>query len=375
MQLGAAEFDPARGELRGPDGPIRLTGGEAALLAALARKPNEVLSREDIAAALQMDDAGERAIDVQVTRLAAQDRNRPAGAALPAYRARPWLCAEARHPDAPRASSQEDRAARPTHDTQRQHCQRNGNEPAYQRPSTPAISVCLSTAGTSVTWTQDAGYDWEICEGCGFRPVDRGLSFEDEMALQDADSRSRLHRQLYPSNSARNWRARRQRLRLITRHVKHGKFLDVGSNYGFMTETARRAGFDATGLEINPGLVEHARKTFRSGASSMSPLETFNGERRTVRCRVLLGGDRACDRSAALCRGRWPDDAQRGVLLLTTPHIREYRRRGYTNMKAPDHKLYFDNATLRRLLLECGFHRVRFRFNPFKGIVLTAFKA
>jgi two-component system phosphate regulon response regulator OmpR len=69
VQLGAAEFDPARGELRGPDGPIRLTGGEAALLAALAHKPNEVLSREDIAAALQMDESGERAIDVQVTRL------------------------------------------------------------------------------------------------------------------------------------------------------------------------------------------------------------------------------------------------------------------------------------------------------------------
>ena len=69
VQLGAAEFDPDRGELRGPSGIIRLTGGEVALLTALARKPNEVLSREDIAAALGMDEAGERAIDVQVTRL------------------------------------------------------------------------------------------------------------------------------------------------------------------------------------------------------------------------------------------------------------------------------------------------------------------
>src|SRR5271157_2966141 len=36
VQLGTAEFDPERSELRGPDGPIRLTGGEAALLTALA---------------------------------------------------------------------------------------------------------------------------------------------------------------------------------------------------------------------------------------------------------------------------------------------------------------------------------------------------
>jgi two-component system phosphate regulon response regulator OmpR len=69
VPLGAWVFDPDRGELRGPTQTTRLTGGEAALLAALARKPGEVLSREDLAAALGMDEAGERAIDVQVTRL------------------------------------------------------------------------------------------------------------------------------------------------------------------------------------------------------------------------------------------------------------------------------------------------------------------
>jgi two-component system phosphate regulon response regulator OmpR len=69
LQIGICTFDVERGELRTADGPVRLTGGEAALLSALAHKPNEVLSREDIAAALGMDDAGERAIDVQVTRL------------------------------------------------------------------------------------------------------------------------------------------------------------------------------------------------------------------------------------------------------------------------------------------------------------------
>jgi two-component system phosphate regulon response regulator OmpR len=69
VQLGGLSFDVERGELTGPDGVVRLTGGEAALLVALARKPNEVLSREEIAGALGMDDSGERAVDVQVTRL------------------------------------------------------------------------------------------------------------------------------------------------------------------------------------------------------------------------------------------------------------------------------------------------------------------
>ena len=69
LPLGRLSFDTARGELSGPSGPMRLTGGEAALLVTLAQRPNEIFSREDIAAALGMDEAGERAIDVQVTRL------------------------------------------------------------------------------------------------------------------------------------------------------------------------------------------------------------------------------------------------------------------------------------------------------------------
>jgi two-component system phosphate regulon response regulator OmpR len=69
VQLGPRWFDPQRVELRSPEGVVRLTGGETALLAALAARPNEVLSREEIATALGTPEAGERAIDVQVTRL------------------------------------------------------------------------------------------------------------------------------------------------------------------------------------------------------------------------------------------------------------------------------------------------------------------
>lgn len=69
LPLGALVFDREREELLQGDRVVRLTGGELALLGALAKRPNEVLSREDIAATLGMDEAGERAIDVQMTRL------------------------------------------------------------------------------------------------------------------------------------------------------------------------------------------------------------------------------------------------------------------------------------------------------------------
>jgi two-component system phosphate regulon response regulator OmpR len=69
LQLGDKVFDSGRAELVGKSSRVRLTGAELALLMALANRPHEVLSREEISAALGLDDVNERAIDVQVTRL------------------------------------------------------------------------------------------------------------------------------------------------------------------------------------------------------------------------------------------------------------------------------------------------------------------
>jgi two-component system phosphate regulon response regulator OmpR len=71
LRLGHLAFDVERGELvEAADGRVvHLTGGEAALLRALARRPGEILSREQLVELLQMDEAAERAIDVLVTRV------------------------------------------------------------------------------------------------------------------------------------------------------------------------------------------------------------------------------------------------------------------------------------------------------------------
>ena len=69
LRLGPLEFDVERGLLSGPEGPMHLTGGEAALLGVLTSRPGVVMSREEIAKSLDMDEIGERAVDVQVTRL------------------------------------------------------------------------------------------------------------------------------------------------------------------------------------------------------------------------------------------------------------------------------------------------------------------
>jgi len=66
--LGEVLFKPARDELSRDGNPIRLTDVEASLLGALARRPGEILSREELIE-LTGASGGGRAIDVQVTRL------------------------------------------------------------------------------------------------------------------------------------------------------------------------------------------------------------------------------------------------------------------------------------------------------------------
>lgn len=69
VPLGNCVFDSARQELRCGGERIHLTTAEAQLLAALAARPGELLTREDLARATGQEVGNLRTIDVQVTRL------------------------------------------------------------------------------------------------------------------------------------------------------------------------------------------------------------------------------------------------------------------------------------------------------------------
>jgi two-component system phosphate regulon response regulator OmpR len=68
LNLGACVYDMRRDELVCDGAPVRLTPAEASLLRELARRPGEILSREDLAAATGAA-RNLRTVDVQVTRL------------------------------------------------------------------------------------------------------------------------------------------------------------------------------------------------------------------------------------------------------------------------------------------------------------------
>ncbi|HJO71316.1 MAG: response regulator transcription factor [Candidatus Brocadiia bacterium] len=68
IRMGDVMFDPGRDELRRHGQPVHLTSVEAALLKALAERPGEILSRDELYERTGAGGGG-RAVDVQVTRL------------------------------------------------------------------------------------------------------------------------------------------------------------------------------------------------------------------------------------------------------------------------------------------------------------------
>ena len=68
VRLGLAEYDPSREVMTVNGQPLRLTSAETGLLSALAAVAGQVLTREELTEICNIE-GGERAIDVQVTRL------------------------------------------------------------------------------------------------------------------------------------------------------------------------------------------------------------------------------------------------------------------------------------------------------------------
>jgi two-component system phosphate regulon response regulator OmpR len=69
LHLGAVRYDIDRGELWRGETPVRLTATEAQLMRVFAAAPGQPVSRERLVGEGEPDKGGDRAVDVQITRL------------------------------------------------------------------------------------------------------------------------------------------------------------------------------------------------------------------------------------------------------------------------------------------------------------------
>lgn len=239
---------------------------------------------------------------------------------------------------------------------------------AFGSPISLECVVCGQPAFRPLAW--EGAWQWMCCSACGFVRIADAFDVGSAAAVQ-TDDMARSYVAGYERKFASKMRRSRRRLARLVRLMPGRAFLDVGSNYGFMVEAARRAGLDGIGVEVNPVLAAAARNRFPDCRFVASSLEEARLDRRFdgVYCSEVI--EHVPDprlflrHIAGLANpGGW--------LFLTTPDIAEYRRRRYENMGAPDHKLYFSRATLSRLLAEEGFPEQKFLFSFRKGLKVLA---
>jgi SAM-dependent methyltransferase len=152
-----------------------------------------------------------------------------------------------------------------------------------------------------------------------------------------------------------------------------GRLLDVGCGAGTIMQVARRAGWEAAGVEVSATAAEHNRA---------EGFEVFNGE--LAEARYSEGRFDVVVLSEVLEHVAEPRELLRevlrvmrpgGLLWATTPNGRGFSARAlglkWSAVSPPEHLHLFSRGAIESLLTETGFVRARVvteGFNPFEII-------
>ncbi|MBC6440862.1 MAG: class I SAM-dependent methyltransferase [Rhodospirillales bacterium] len=221
-------------------------------------------------------------------------------------------------------------------------------------------------------------YRWVKCRSCGSAWISPMLSMDEAIEIQDETvGQSCIDGYLKKLDS--KMRRSRRWVRTLKRHMPGPKLLDVGSSMGFLVAAAAELGLEATGIEINPVLVEEAQRRYRAGRFVVGAFEEteLSGERFDgVYCSEVIEHVVDTNRFLETIAGAMNPKA---TLFLTTPALREYAKGSdpsrWRDFGVPDHKLYFSPGNIRQMRAKHGFEAIRIRFNFGRGLKLLARRA
>ena len=120
--------------------------------------------------------------------------------------------------------------------------------------------VCAATERHPFAEREDSHFGtltlWQ-CDQCDFVYLDPMPKAQALAALYDSDTGAG-----YFAKAERKFARSQRRIRRLNKYATTGRFLDVGCNGGFMVEAARRAGFEAVGIDPAPAPIDWARNHF-----------------------------------------------------------------------------------------------------------------
>ncbi len=225
--------------------------------------------------------------------------------------------------------------------TQHQHGQKN-------------CPVCLSsTTAHYIDYENSRLYRCNDCQSVYVSPyVTHGQVTELYNASIERAShelKTRLHKKM---------RRARSRAKRLKRYAKGNRFLDVGSNVGFMVEAARENGFLAHGIEVDPNYVKISQENFPRNTFTHGMIEDFpipqDGFDVVYCSEVIEHVPNVRPFAEALAR----QVCAGGLLYITTPDITHWRTpRDIARWDAfcpPSHCVYFTPQSMQNMFAQYG---------------------
>ncbi len=238
-------------------------------------------------------------------------------------------------------------------------------------------AVCQICGGRGLPYASREGVAVSRCQDCSFVFV---------ASMPNAATVRAFYTDAYAAATAgyfvkvaSKMRRCRRRARWLVRRASGRRFLDVGCNGGFMTEAMRELNFESHGVDLDPISIAWAREHYPGGHFHVGTAEAFvpaNGPFDVVYCSEVIEHSPDVNRFVASLAALM---APGGILFLTTPDIGHWRRprdlAAWDAFCPPVHCVYFNRATLARLLEKHGLRIVHRRpaFKP--GIKVLARKA
>jgi 2-polyprenyl-3-methyl-5-hydroxy-6-metoxy-1,4-benzoquinol methylase len=232
------------------------------------------------------------------------------------------------------------------------------------------LSTCLLCNAqvdveTDLGWRKD-GYDIVRCPSCGlvFRaelPDEQALSqIYDENYFRDQPDRADRHGYADYLRDASLHRANaRRRLGLLaTLMPRPGRLLDVGCAAGFFVDEARRAGWEASGMDVSAAMVNWARSELGAPVIRANFAQTDVAQPLFDAITMWDYIEHSIDPRRDFGKAR-EHLRPGGILALSTGDIGTLSARlaGHRwHLLTPEHhNFFFETKTLRRLLEDTGF--------------------
>jgi len=229
---------------------------------------------------------------------------------------------------------------------------------------TTDLDACVVCGGDLVPAGVQDGFELVSCKTCGMlmrrslpEPADLPEIYAPEYYEHRPEQPVRGYAD-YLGDAERHRETARRRLALLARFApRRGKLLDVGAAAGFFVDEARRAGWDAEGVDVAEHMVEWGRREL-GAPLHLGNVDAVDGDGSFAVVTMWDYIEHALDPRADLARAHDLLAAD-GVLALSTGDlgslVARVSRTRWHLLTPRHHNFFFSKRTLVDLLRRTGF--------------------